>query len=130
MQQRQHPRYSAQLSLVVGTSGTGGARHAARTKDISRGGACLLVDTAFAVGTGLTLYVPWLGPDGAPTAHTEAVAGRVVWMTSIDEEYQLGVVFDAQLAAASKRCLEELCATLERSGPGLPPVPKQTFDLS
>ncbi|MBK9071629.1 MAG: PilZ domain-containing protein [Myxococcales bacterium] len=130
MQQRQHPRFSVHLPLVIGTTGPGTARHAVRTKDISLGGACLHADSDFPVGTALTLYVPWLGPDGQPTAHTEAVTGRVVWMTRIEQEYQLGVVFDAHPAAASRRCLEELCGTLERSTPGLAPLPKQTFDLS
>ena len=130
MQQRQHPRFTAHLPLVVSTSGPGAARHAVRTKDISLGGACLHADSDFAIGTTLTLHVPWLGPNGQPTAQTEALVGRVVWMTRIEAEYQLGIVFEAHLPAASKRCLEELCAALERSGPGLPPLPKHTFDLS
>ena len=116
--------------MAVAIVGATSARYEVKTKDISLGGACLLAGSAFEIGTMLTLHVPWVDADGQPTKQTEPLSGRVVWMTLIEAEYQLGVVFDASMGEAAKRCLQDLCAALALGTASAPPLPKRTFDLS
>lgn len=104
-------------------------RQAVRAKDLSLGGACVISAVPYAVGAAVCVHVPWLSPDGAATQHAEEIAARVVWVTRIEADYQLGLAFEP-VTGSARRCLEEACELLARQAPEAPASPKRSFDLS
>jgi len=69
----------------------GGASHPGRTQNLSRGGLCADIDEAIEIGTNVDLDIHLVFEE----AETEALrlSGRVVWCTTLDDAYQIGVAF-------------------------------------
>src|SRR5215831_15811394 len=94
---RQHPRYNVDIQVGVAVADV---KLAARTRDLSRAGLCLIADQAIAVDTEVSLeLVLTFGEAGA----TEPLKlfGRVAWCTALFGAHQIGVMFvkvDGELA--------------------------------
>jgi hypothetical protein len=86
---RKHRRYTVKIEARVST---GSEELVAVTKDMSRGGICLLAPKAVATGSkiGLSLSLV-LGTN--TFSESLKLGGRVVWCTAIEKQFQLGVVF-------------------------------------
>lgn len=63
-----------------------------RTTNVSRGGLCADVAEAVATGTDVDLALQLVFDDEAQSEPLR-VPGRVVWCTTVDEGYQLGIAF-------------------------------------
>lgn len=142
MQERQHPRYAAKIAVTM--SDADGAAIAVRTKDMSLGGTCLYADRAWRVGDMVTLRLPHpdaatagsagLGPagGGTPIAGEHpmvVVTARVVWVTPIDREFQLGLVF-VDLTDTARWYVQGICNVLRAAQEPLAKPAKRTFDVS
>jgi hypothetical protein len=86
---RQHPRFPVDLQVAVSL---GEQRLAARTRDISRSGLCLVSQRAIPLDTAIRVEMVLAFANGG---YSESLnfAGRVVWCTSLFGSYQLGVIF-------------------------------------
>ena len=89
LQEREHPRYAHEAAITLSTADdaiTG------RTANLSRGGLCAMMSEAFAVGATLDVDIQLVFEDDR---HSEPLRlpGRVVWCTSVDDGYQVGVQF-------------------------------------
>jgi Tfp pilus assembly protein PilZ len=86
---RQHPRYAheAALTLLSADRAITG-----RTRNVSHGGLCAMVDEEFAVGTAIEIDLQLVFPD---TRRSEPLRlpARIAWCTAIDDQYQIGVQF-------------------------------------
>jgi len=86
---RQHPRYNVDLKV---TASVGKDRFAARTRDISRAGICLVGMRPLDRDTEITLdLVLTFGNDGA--SEPLRLLGRVAWCTAMFGAYQIGIKF-------------------------------------
>jgi hypothetical protein len=87
--EREHPRYAheATVTLVLG-----GQQVTGRTNNVSRGGLCVTVGDALAVGTDLEIDLALVFDDDVKSESLRLPA-RVVWCTPVDDAYQLGLSF-------------------------------------
>jgi len=87
--ERQHRRYAyaAAIALVIPEQTIYG-----RTHDVSRGGLCAKLTEQIAVGTTIELDIQLVFDDDRQSEPLR-VPARIVWCTSIDDGYQVGVVF-------------------------------------
>jgi hypothetical protein len=86
---RQYPRYNVDLKV---TASVGKDRFAARTRDISRAGICLVGMRPLERDTEITLdLVLTFGNDGA--SEPLPLLGRVAWCTAMFGAYQIGIKF-------------------------------------
>ena len=87
--QREHPRYAheAAVTFLVGNE-----RHEGRTHNLSRGGLCADLSEPIAVGVQLDVEVVLVFDDDARSAALRLPA-RVVWCTTLEHAYQIGVAF-------------------------------------
>jgi hypothetical protein len=86
---RQYPRYNVDLQV---TASVGNDRFAARTRDISRAGICLVALLPLERDTEVTLnLVLTFGADG--TSEPLRLLGRVAWCTPLFGAYQIGIKF-------------------------------------
>jgi hypothetical protein len=86
---RREQRRSVEVSATVSIGGLGVA---ARTRDISRSGICLVTETEIPRDTELMIeLVLSLGADAF--SEPLLVAGRSIWCTPMFGKYQIGVVF-------------------------------------
>lgn len=87
--QRQHPRYTVDLQVAASV---GNDRFAARTRDISRAGICLVGMLPLERDTEITLeLVLTFGAEG--TSEPLRLLGRVAWCTALFGAYQIGIKF-------------------------------------
>ena len=86
---REHPRFNVDLTVAVTVAD---AKFAARTRDMSRAGLCLIGEQPFAADTEISLeLVLTFGEAG--TSEPLKMFGRVAWCTAMFGAYQIGVKF-------------------------------------
>ncbi|HVT09569.1 MAG TPA: PilZ domain-containing protein [Polyangia bacterium] len=86
---RQHPRFHVDVQVAVSVANE---RFAARTRDVSRAGVCLVASEPIARETEVGLeMVLTFGEDGM--SEPLKILGRVAWCTSLFGAYQIGVKF-------------------------------------
>jgi hypothetical protein len=93
--EREHPRYAHEAAIHVRVAGK---TYEGRSSNISRGGLCADMPEAVAVGTVVDVAMQ-LVFDEDTASEALALKARVVWCTTLDETYQLGLSFmslDAQ----------------------------------
>jgi hypothetical protein len=87
--EREHPRYAheAVVTFHVGPKAIGG-----RTQNLSRGGLCADLADAIPNGTSLDVDIQLVFDD---VGESEALRlpARVVWCTTVDDGYQVGLSF-------------------------------------
>jgi hypothetical protein len=107
---RQFPRYPVDLKVAVSLKER---RLAARTRDISRSGVCLITPQAIPLESRIEVRVVLTFAAGG---HSEplALVGRVVWCTALFGAYQVGVMF-VDLDRERARQLQILVAILDGS---------------
>ncbi len=87
--ERQHPRYATDLEAICDhPQGT----ITGRTKNLSRGGLCMLGSEGLPVGTPVTAQLSLLF-DGNQRSESLRVDGRVAWCTALGAQFQLGIQF-------------------------------------
>ena len=86
---REHPRYNVdiQVTVIVGDS-----KLAARTRDMSRAGLCLIADQAIEGDTEISVDLVLTFGDAGATEPLK-LFGRVAWCTALFGSYQIGVKF-------------------------------------
>lgn len=89
MDQRQHPRYAIELDaeIVVGETIVSG-----RTRDISRGGFCVLASQPVPVNASCEVKLALVFSENQFSEHLALVA-TVQWCTRIKNAYQIGIKF-------------------------------------
>lgn len=95
MPEREHRRFAheAAVSFRVGKR-----VHEGRTKNVSRGGLCAVIAEAIPTGTELDVDLVLVFDENSQSDPLRLPA-RVVWCTSVDQAFQVGIVFrglDAQ----------------------------------
>jgi hypothetical protein len=86
---RQHPRFNVDIKVSVSVEN---ARFAARTRDVSRAGLCLVAVQPIARDTEISLeLVLTFGADGI--SEPLQLLGRVAWCTALFGAFQIGVKF-------------------------------------
>jgi hypothetical protein len=86
---RQHPRFNVDVKVSVSIANE---NLAARTRDISRAGLCLIATQPIARETEVALeMVLTFGDDGV--SEPLSILGRVAWCTALFGAYQVGVKF-------------------------------------
>jgi PilZ domain len=86
---RQHPRFNVDVQVSVSVANE---NLAARTRDISRAGLCLIASQPIARETEVSLeMVLTFGDDGV--SEPLSILGRVAWCTALFGSYQIGVKF-------------------------------------
>jgi hypothetical protein len=86
---REHPRYNVDIRVDVSV---GDEKFAARTRDMSRAGLCLIGDQPIPADTEISLdLVLTFGEAG--TSEPLKMVGRVAWCTALFGAYQIGVKF-------------------------------------
>jgi hypothetical protein len=94
---REHPRFNVDIQVAVSVAD---AKFAARTRDMSRAGVCLIGELPIAADTEISLELVLTFGD-AGTSEALKVIGRVAWCTALFGSFQIGVKFvkvDADLA--------------------------------
>jgi hypothetical protein len=87
--QRQYRRYAYTAAIVLVTPDQ---MVSGRTRDMSRGGLCATLTEPIATGTDIDLDIQLVFDDGRQSEPLR-VPARIVWCTSIDNDYQVGVQF-------------------------------------
>jgi hypothetical protein len=88
---RRYPRFHVDVQANVRT--LDGRKLAARTRDLSRSGICLVTPEDLASGAKLSIeLVLLLGPTSS--SEPLPLRARVVWCTAIGGAYQIGAMFD------------------------------------
>lgn len=86
---RQHQRFNVDVQVSVSVANES---FAARTRDISRAGLCLIATQPIARETEVSLeMVLTFGDDGV--SEPLSILGRVAWCTALFGSYQIGVKF-------------------------------------
>jgi hypothetical protein len=86
---REHPRFNVDIQVAVSVAD---AKFAARTRDMSRAGLCLIGEQPIPADTEISLeLVLTFGEAG--TSEPLKVIGRVAWCTAMFGAYQIGVKF-------------------------------------
>jgi hypothetical protein len=86
---REHPRVSVELEVTVAIADV---RFAARTRDMSRAGLCLIAEQPLTRDAEISLeLVLKFGDEGA--SEPLKLVGRVAWCTALFGKYQIGVKF-------------------------------------
>jgi PilZ domain-containing protein len=86
---REHPRFDVDIQVAVSVAD---AKFAARTRDMSRAGLCLIGEQPIAADTEISLeLVLTFGEAG--TSEPLKVIGRVAWCTALFGSFQIGVKF-------------------------------------
>ena len=86
---REHPRFNVDIQVAVTVAD---AKFAARTRDMSRAGLCLIGEQPIAADSEISLeLVLTFGEAG--TSEPLKVIGRVAWCTAMFGSFQIGVKF-------------------------------------
>ncbi len=104
-----------------------GKAHKGLTTNVSRGGVAADLSTAIPVGTELDCDLQLVFEDDA---HSEAlrVPGWVVWCTSVEDNFQVGVAFKPMTAEKAK-VMALFLRYLDDSGPrGKQPKVERSID--
>jgi len=87
--EREHPRYAHEAAISVHV---GGKIHQGRTTNVSRGGLCADMANSAPVGTEVEVDMQLVFEDDEKSDALR-VAATVVWCTTVDDGYQLGLAF-------------------------------------
>ena len=87
--ERQHRRYAHEAAITLLTPG-----HAAsgRTRDVSHGGLCATMSEPIDIGADIEVDIQLVFEDDRQSEALR-VPARIVWCTSVDDGYQVGVRF-------------------------------------
>lgn len=87
--ERQHPRFAADVAVqfYVGKKLVAG-----HTRNVSRGGLCADTEEALSLGSDVEIAITLLFDDNSQSEPLRLPA-RVVWCTSFEEAFQVGVSF-------------------------------------
>jgi Tfp pilus assembly protein PilZ len=87
--ERQHPRFAADVAVQfhVGKKVVAG-----RTRNVSRGGLCADTDETMALGSDVQIAITLVFDDMSKSEPLRLPA-RIVWCTSVDSAFQVGVAF-------------------------------------
>jgi hypothetical protein len=123
---RRHPRFNVDVEAVLQIPG--GERVAARTRDLSRSGICIITTTRLRPAEPLRVELVLAFGDNAFSEPLRLDA-HVVWCTAIAGQYQVGAMFD-RLTAEHHEFLDMflhfLDGTLAPSG--VTPIDGDTWD--
>jgi hypothetical protein len=114
---RQHPRFQVDLNVAVSIDER---RIAARTRDLSRSGLCLIAEAAIPLDTviGIELVLAF---SAGGISEPLRLSGRAVWCTSLFGAYQVGVKF-VPVGDGRERHLDMFIGLLDGSlGPAADP---------
>jgi hypothetical protein len=123
---RRHPRFEVQLEAQVQL---GGHTIPALTKDVSRGGICIVCARDASPGTVIRLRLALALGNGAFSEQLE-LSARVIWCTAVDGRHQLGAVF-TELTPEKRGFLEMFLRFLQQEilvGEGEAQGPADLFD--
>lgn len=87
--EREHPRYAHEAAITVHV---GTQQFAGRTENVSRGGLCADLQQAVKVGTDVDLDMQ-LVFDEETQSEALRLRARVVWCTTVDDTFQVGLSF-------------------------------------
>jgi hypothetical protein len=111
---REHPRVSVDLKVTVAVADV---KLAARTRDLSRAGLCLIADQAIAVDTEISLELVLTFGEAGATEPLQIV-GQVAWCTALFGAHQIGVKF-VKMDSERERYLDMFVGFLDGTlGPG------------
>ena len=105
---RQHPRVSVDLQVAVAVADV---KLAARTRDMSRAGLCLIADQAISVDAEISLEMVLTFGEAGSTEPLQ-LDGRVAWCTALFGSYQIGVKF-VQMDSERERYLDMFVGFLD-----------------
>jgi PilZ domain-containing protein len=105
---REHPRYNVDIQVTVAV---GEHKLAARTRDMSRAGLCLIADQPIEVDTEISVELVLTFGDAGATEPLKLL-GRVAWCTALFGSYQIGVKF-VKLDSDSTRYLDMFVGFLD-----------------
>ena len=88
-EQRQHPRYAIELDTIIVTDQ---GELPGRSRDLSRGGFCMLAPSPMPVGTACKVRIALVFSDNEFSEHLTLPA-TVVWCTRTQGSHQLGIKF-------------------------------------
>jgi hypothetical protein len=86
---REHPRFNVDITVAVTVAD---AKFAARTRDMSRAGLCLVAEQPIAADSEISLELVLTFGD-AGTSEPLKMVGRVAWCTALFGSFQIGVKF-------------------------------------
>jgi hypothetical protein len=87
--QREHPRYAHEAAIALHTPDQAVF---GRTRNVSRGGLCAVLPEPIAMGTTVALDIQLVFGRNSQSEPLRLPA-RVVWCTSFENRYQIGVQF-------------------------------------
>lgn len=87
--ERAHPRYAHEASVSCQVEGR---TYQGRTQNVSRGGLCAELAEPLPVGADFEIDLQLVFPDEAQSEPLRLPA-RVVWCTTVDDAYQIGIAF-------------------------------------
>ncbi len=96
--EREHPRYAHEAAVRCHVRGK---QLDGRTRNVSRGGVCADLTDPIAVGTDLHIDLV-LVFDADTQSEPLRLPARVVWCTTVDDGYQIGLAFRPLNAEASE----------------------------
>jgi hypothetical protein len=105
---RQHPRFNVDIKVGVVVSDV---KLAARTRDMSRAGLCLIADQPIASDTEISLELVLTFGEAGATEPLQLI-GRVAWCTALFGSYQIGVKF-VKLDSERERYLDMFVGFLD-----------------
>ena len=88
-QERQHRRYAHEAAITLIMPGN---EISGRTRDISRGGLCATLSEYVGMGSDIEVDIQLVFEDQRQSEALR-VPARIVWCTSVDDGYQVGVRF-------------------------------------
>lgn len=112
--QREFPRFALEAAVEIRPHGAGPARRG-RTRNLSRGGLCALVDAPIPSGRTVDVELALVFAEGN-VSEPLALPARVVWCTNLGDSHQVGLAFQA-LAAGQREYLELFLRFLEGDAP-------------
>ena len=88
-QKRQFPRFALEAAVTLRSEGR---TVSGRTANLSRGGLCAMVSSTVPVGSRVDVELALIF-DNDSVSEPLHVAGRVVWCTAVEKQYQVGLSF-------------------------------------
>lgn len=110
---REHPRYAHE---AVVTFHVGGKTHWGRSQNLSRGGLCADLPEAIPLGTDIEVDIQLVFDE--VESEPLRLPARVVWCTTLDEAYQVGLSFQ-KLTAEHQQYLTMFLRYLDDGAPTL-----------
>lgn len=86
---REHPRYAHEAVIAIHAASSA---HQGRTTNVSRGGLCADLAAEIAVGTDVEVDMQLVFDDDVQSDALR-LPGRVVWCTTVDDGFQVGLSF-------------------------------------